>query len=71
MEECSGWGVACLSQKDVDTDDADGNEETAANTAGGVKQQTTEAASPGKADLLPADDGTTVPTLIRPAILVQ
>ena len=49
--------MGCLSQTDADdTDDADGNEETL-YAAGGVKQQTTKAASHGKAYAI-TDDGT-------------
>ena len=36
MEECSGWGMDCLSQTEVDdTDEVDGNEAAGVDAAGG------------------------------------
>jgi hypothetical protein len=67
MEECSGWEMDCLSQTEVDntddmTDEVDGNEAAAVDTAGGGEHQTTtEAASHDKADAHLTDDGTNPP----------
>lgn len=60
MEECSGWGMDCLSQTEVDdTDEVDGNEAAGVDAAGGGGHQTTtEAASHDKADAHLTDDGT-------------